>query len=318
MSNENIADTPKPVAARKRVQEGMVLMIIAMLLMPGIDAIAKGVSGTISSGQVTWSRFFFQTVILIPFVLYYGGLGVGRKIWGHAARGVLIGGATLMFFTSLRVLPLADAIAIFFVEPFILTLLSVVLLGERVGWRRLAAISVGFCGAMIIVQPSYEIFGVSALYPLGAATLFAFYMVLTRWLAGTSSAVAMQFYTGVFGMLTLSAGLLVGKVNGIDTLSFVWPTAMEWALLGGLGFIGTFGHLMIIMAVRRVGAGLVAPFQYMEIISATILGYMFFGDFPDVVTWVGIVIIVASGLYVFYRERLLAEAEDDESLAPAP
>ena len=98
MSNENIADTPKPVAARKRVQEGMVLMIIAMLLMPGIDAIAKGVSGTISSGQVTWSRFFFQTVILIPFVLYYGGLGVGRKIWGHAARGVLIGGATLMFF----------------------------------------------------------------------------------------------------------------------------------------------------------------------------------------------------------------------------
>ncbi len=294
----------------------MALMIAAMLIMPGIDAIAKGVSDTVSSGQVTWSRFFFQTVILIPFVIRYGGLGVGRKIWGHAARGFLIGFATLMFFTSLRVLPLADAIAIFFVEPFILTLLSVLLLGERVGWRRIVAISVGFCGAMIIVRPSYDVFGVSALLPMGAALSFALYMVLTRWLAGTASAVAMQFYTGLFGMMTLSAALLFGGSSGWDVLTVSWPEPQEWALLAGLGAIGTFGHLMIILAVRRVGAGLVAPFQYMEIISATILGYIFFADFPDTITWIGIVIIVASGLYVFYRERLQAMDEDSRPLEP--
>lgn len=181
MNNPELSTPGQPgQTARRRVQEGMGLMIIAMLFMPGIDAIAKGLSGTVSSGQIIWSRFFFQTLILIPFAIRLGGLGVGRQIWGHAARGFLIGFATLMFFTSLRVLPLADAISIFFVEPFLLTLLSVVLLGERVGWRRILAITVGFCGAMIIVRPSYAVFGVSALLPMGAALSFALYMVLTR------------------------------------------------------------------------------------------------------------------------------------------
>ncbi len=126
----------------------------------------------------------------------------------------------------------------------------------------------------------------------------------------------MQFYTGLFGMITLSVGLLVGEINEVAVLSFVWPTTTEWLLLAALGGIGTFGHLMIVLAVRRVGAGLVAPFQYMEIISATILGYMFFGDFPDKVTWVGITIIVGSGLYVFYRERLQAIDEDAVIMEP--
>jgi S-adenosylmethionine uptake transporter len=305
-----------PVTARKRVQEGMVLMIVAMLVMPGIDAIAKGLSGTISPGQVTWSRFFFQTIILVPFVLRLGGLSVGWHIVGHAARGFFIGFATLMFFASLRVLPLADAIAIFFVEPFVLTMLSVLLLGERVGWRRVLAISVGFCGAMIIVRPSYAVFGASALLPMGAALSFALYMVLTRWLSNKSSSVAMQFYTGLFGMLTLSIGLAVGGAVQWDVMIWVWPTPVEWMLLAGLGAIGTFGHLMIVLAVRRVGAGLVAPFQYVEIIGATALGYIFFDDFPDQITWVGIAIIIASGLYVFYRERL--QAMDEDALITEP
>ncbi len=287
----------------------MALMIVAMLVMPGIDAIAKGLSGSISAGEVTWGRFLFQSLILLPLVLGVSGLNVGRMIWGHAARGFFLALATLMFFASLEVLPLADAIAIFFVEPFILTLLSVVFLGEKVGWRRLAAIAVGFCGALIIVRPSYAVFGLPALFPLGAALSFAIYMVLTRMLARGDARV-IQFYTGLFGLLTMSIALVIGGQFEIDVFAFIWPTAGQWGLLAALGAIATFGHLMIVLAVRRVGAGLVAPFQYMEIISATLLGYIFFDDFPDQVTWIGIAIIICSGLYVFYRERLLAIADE--------
>ncbi len=283
------------------------MLVTAMLILPGIDAIAKSVSGSIAAGQVSWSRFFFQILILLPFVVRGGGLRVGRRIWVHAARGILISTATLMFFASLAKLPLADAISIFFVEPFILTLLSAVVLRERVGWRRLAAVFVGFCGAMIIIRPSYQIFGLTALLPMGAALMFAIYIILSRLLVHEGSAVAMQFYAGVFGCITMSLALWVGAETGVAVLTPVWPSTIEWVLLGGLGCIATGGHMLIMLAIRRVGAGLIAPFQYLEIISSVILGLVFFGDFPDALTWLGIAIIVSSGLFVFYRERKLAE-----------
>ncbi len=285
------------------------MLVVAMLVLPGIDAIAKGLSGSIAAGQVSWTRFLFQFLILLPFVVRGGGLRVGRRIWVHALRGILISCATLMFFASLAKLPLADAISIFFVEPFILTLLSAVVLGEKVGWRRLTAVFVGFCGAMIIIRPSYQVFGLTALLPMGAALVFATYIILSRLLVTEGSAVAMQFYAGVFGCATMSLALWLGSETGIAVLTPVWPTMTEWLMLGALGCIATGGHMLIMLAIRRVGAGLMAPFQYLEIISSVILGLMFFGDFPDAMTWTGIAIIISSGLYVFYRERKLAEQE---------
>ncbi|NQV45835.1 MAG: DMT family transporter [Rhodospirillales bacterium] len=298
--------TNPSAANRSQLQTGMIMLVCAMLILPGIDAIAKGLSDTIAPGQIAWSRFFFQIIILLPFVIRDGGLWVGRKIWAHAARGFLIGIATLMFFASLAKLPLADAISIFFVEPFILTLLSAVVLGEKVGWRRLAAISVGFCGALIIIRPSYEVFGLTALLPMGAALAFSVYIILSRSLVREGSAITMQFYAGIFGCLTLSLALFFGGGAGIAVLTPVWPTLTEWALLFALGCIATGGHMLIMLAIRRIDAGLIAPFQYLEIISSVILGLVFFGDFPDTMTWVGIAIIIASGLYVFYRERKIA------------
>ncbi len=291
---------------RSQLQTGMIMVVIAMLILPGIDAIAKGLSDSLASGQIAWSRFLFQIIFLLPLALMSGGLRVGRAIWIHGARGVLIASATLMFFTSLTKLPLADAISIFFVEPFILTLLSAVFLREKVGWRRLLAVTVGFCGAMIIIRPSYEVFGLTALLPAGAACLFAVYIILTRLLVTSGGAIPMQFYAGVFGFLTMSIGLWFGSESGVAILTPVWPTTEEWLWLGGLGAIATSGHMLIVLAIRRIGAGLIAPFQYLEIISSVILGLVFFGDFPDQITWTGIALIVASGLYVFYRERKLA------------
>lgn len=303
-------------SSRRNLQQGMLLMVCGMLLLPGIDAIAKGLSGSVSPGQVAWSRFFFQTLILLPFVLRAGALRVRGRLWIHAARGFLIALATLLFFTSLGKLPLADAISIFFVEPFILTLLAALVLGERIGWRRMLAVAVGFCGALVIIRPSYAVFGVTALLPMGAALAFACYVVLTRWLVREESVVTMQFTAGLFGAATMTAGLWFGMEAGIEMLTPAWPTAREWLLLAALGAIGTSGHMLIVQAIRRVGASLVAPFQYLEIISATLLGLVFFGDFPDTTTWLGVAIIVGSGLFVFFRERQVAALED--ALAAQP
>jgi S-adenosylmethionine uptake transporter len=297
-------------ASARDVQHGLLLMSLAMLILPGIDAITKYLSDSLSSGEIAWSRFLFQTLFLLPVVLRGGGLRVGRRLWIHGARGTLIAAATLMFFTSLGSLPLADAISIFFVGPFILTLLSAVFLGERVGWRRLLAVAVGFAGALIVIRPSYETFGLTALLPAGAATAYSCYMVLTRWLVRDDSIAIMQFYTGVFGGLTLSIALWFGAATGIEILTPTWPTATEWLWLAALGVIAAVGHWMIVIAVHRVGASMVAPLQYLEIVGATILGLVFFGDFPDGVTWLGVAIIIGSGLYVFYRERKLSLAAD--------
>ena len=294
------------VAARKNLRDGVLLMVVGVLLLPGIDAIAKGLSASISAGQVTWSRFFFQSLLLLPFALRAGQLRVRGLLWVHGVRGVMIAVATLLFFASLAQLPLADAIAIFFVEPLILTLLCAVFLGERVGWRRLLAVVAGFGGALIIIRPSFAAFGLTALLPLGAALAFAVYLVLTRFLVRRDSAITLQFYAGIFGCLTMSGALLLGAVADVPVLAVVRPSLGEWLLLGLLGLVATTGHMLIVHAVRRVGASIVAPFQYMEIISATLLGLVIFGDFPDPVTWIGVGIIIGAGLYVYVRERRVA------------
>ncbi|MHA1523678.1 MAG: DMT family transporter [Alphaproteobacteria bacterium] len=299
------AHSRDPVAQRN-LRNGVLLMVVGVLLLPGIDAIAKGLAGSISAGQVAWARFFFQSLLLLPFVIAARGWRVKRLLWVHGVRGVMIAAATLMFFASLAELPLADAVAIFFVEPLVLTLLCAVFLGERVGWRRLLAVVVGFGGALIIIRPSFTAFGTTALLPLGAALAFAIYLVLTRFLIRENSAVTLQFYAGIFGCITLSGALWLGVEADFAVLTPVWPTQQEWMWLALLAVIATTGHLFIVVAVRRVGASIVAPFQYLEIISATLLGLVLFGDFPDPATWVGVAVIIGSGLYVYVRERKIA------------
>ncbi|MFV2093186.1 MAG: DMT family transporter, partial [Hyphomicrobiales bacterium] len=255
--------------------------------------------------------------ILLPFVLRARGLRIRHRVWVHVARGVLLAVATLMFFTSLAVLPLADAIAIFFVEPLILTVLSAVFLGEPVGWRRLLAVAVGFIGALIIIRPSFAIFGPTALLPLGTALAFAIYLVLTRLLVVAESTVTLQFYAGVFGSLAMTVALWLGVVGDISVLTPAMPSARQWLLLALMGLIATVGHQFVVLAIRRVGAGMVAPFQYMEIISATLLGMVLFDEFPDTATWAGVGIIVGAGLYVYIRERRRV-ASDDKAGEPPP
>ena len=284
----------------------MLMMIVAMLALPGIDAIAKWLTGSISSGQVTWSRFFFQIILMSPLLLRTRGPWLTPALWLHAARGALIAFATLFFFSGLAYLPMADAIAIFFIEPLLVTLLSALFFGEAIRWRRISAISLGLVGALIIIRPSFSEVGFAALYPVATAFCFSFYILLTRKLVSKEDPIRLQFFAGIFGCLVMSLALGYGSVNDVAILAAVWPSQHEWLLLGALGLIATACHLLIAHAYRLASIGILAPFQYIEIIGATILGLVIFNDFPDAMTWLGIAIIVGSGMYVFHRESKLA------------
>jgi S-adenosylmethionine uptake transporter len=286
--------------------QAMLMMIVAMLALPCIDAIAKWLSGSISAGQVTWSRFFFQIILMTPLLLRTRGPWLTPALWLHAARGALIAGATLCFFSGLAWLPLADAIAIFFIEPLLVTLLSALFFGEAIHWRRISAISFGFVGALIIIRPTFADVGFAALYPVAAAFCFSFYILLTRKLVRNEDPIRLQFFAGIFGCLVMSLALGYGNIGDIDILATVWPTTHQWLLLALLGLIATACHLLVTYAYRLASIGILAPFQYVEIIGATILGLVIFNEFPDAVTWLGIAIIVASGMYVFHRESKLA------------
>lgn len=287
--------------------KAMLMMILAMLMLPGIDAIAKWLAGSVSSGQVTWSRFFFQIILMLPLLLKTQGPWFTPALMLHAARGSLIAMATLFFFSGLAYLPLADAIAIFFIEPLLVTLLSALFFGEAIHWRRILAISLGFIGALIIIRPTFTEVGFAVLYPVSAAFCFSFYIVLTRKLVKNEDPIRLQFFAGIFGCLVMSIALYFGSANDIAILAAAWPTPDHWWLLGGLGVIATGCHLLIVYAYRQASIGILAPFQYVEIIGATILGLVIFNEFPDRVTWLGIAIIVGSGMYVFHREAKLSD-----------
>lgn len=285
--------------------KGVMLMVLAVMLLPGLDAIAKTVGERLPVGQIVWSRFFFQSI--------YMGVASGvflqreqRRITQplqHLLRACMISLATLLFFSALQALPLAESISIFFVEPLILTVLAAAFLGERIGWRRLLAVALGFCGAMLIVRPEFAKAGWVALLPLGAATAFAVYLLLTKRLTGHSHPVTIQLYTGITALIIVTGILGIGSSTGAVWLSPVIPTLGDVGLLALMGLIASCGHLLIVMAFALAPASTLAPLQYLEIVSATVLGLYVFGDFPDLTAWCGVAIIVGSGLFVAWRER---------------
>ena len=294
----------EPVSA---IERGMVLMAAGVILAPGMHAIAKALGETLAPSQIAWARYFFQILILLPLV-WIGHGRIPRPSWAHALRGLLFATANLAYLWGLTYLPLADSAAIFFVEPLILTLLAAVALGESIGWRRVLAVVVGFAGALMVIRPSFEAVGWPALLPLLAALLFAIYITITRKLATVEDARATQFWVCVFGALALMAAMAVGTAASVPVLTPSWPSAGQWGLLAGLGIIATVSHMLMIRAFRLAPASILAPFQYLEILGATILGIIVFDDLPDGATVLGIAIIVGSGLYVFRREQAAARA----------
>lgn len=284
---------------------GIVLMTAFSLLAPAMDACAKLIGDAVAVGQVVGTRFAVQAALLVPLALAMGWLHRPdlREAGLHVMRGALIIVATAFFFSALRVMPIADAIAIFFVEPFILTLLGGVLLGEHIGPRRYIACAIGFAGALLIIQPSFIEVGPAALMPLVTAVCFAFYMILTRKMATRMHPITLQAYTGTAATAIILPLLWLFNDTGFAPMDPVWPDTREIWLLAGVGLIATLSHVCISFALALAPASVLAPIQYLEIVGATFLGYLIFNDLPDRLTFVGIALIVGAGLFVFIRER---------------
>ncbi|WP_457582951.1 DMT family transporter [Ensifer canadensis] len=290
------------------VMQGVAIMLFAMVILPGMDVIAKymAVVEGMAPAQVTFYRFFFQLVATLPLLLTIGGVRALRpkRLWLNLLRGVLLAAAALFFFISVKYMPLADVFAIYFVEPFILTCLSALILREKVDWRRWLAIAIGFAGAMIVIQPSFAAFGATSLLPVACATVFAFYLLLNRAVGTADSPLTMQTIAGIGGTLFMVGVIAVGDGMGVADFEPSLPkTALGWVLVVILGTLSGYGHLLVVKAFQAAPVSLLAPFAYFEIVTATALGYLIFGDFPSISKWLGIAIIVVSGLFMIWRER---------------
>lgn len=290
-------------AQRSSVRTGMILMIVAMLIVPWMDAIAKLLTDAHSPGQIAWSRFALQSAFLLPVMLLTGRALASPQHLLHLARGVLIGLSIILLTWSFMYLPLANAVAIFFIEPLILTLLAGLLLREVISRQRLVVVIIGLGGALIVIRPNWQAFGPATLLPVATAFCFAGYLLLTRYSSVSEDAVRMQLWAGIYAALALGILIAVGDRAGIALLSVQWPDAVAWRWMVLLGAVSALGHVVLAFAFRNAGASTLAPFQYLEIIMATALGWMLFAEFPDALTWLGTAIIVGAGLYVFWTER---------------
>ncbi|MBB3566308.1 DMT family transporter [Rhizobium sp. BK491] len=303
-----------PVSTQQNPLRGMTIMASAMILLPTMDAIAKYMASFegMSPGQVTFYRFFFQLVCMLPLLATAAGRSAfsAKRPWMNLLRGALHGAASLLFFAAVKYMPLADVFAIYFVEPFMLTALSALFLGDRVGWRRWLAIVIGFGGAMIVIQPSFAIFGLKALLPVACAFLYALYLFMNRAVGEADSPLTMQIMAGLGGTIFMALALLAGSSAGITDFEPSLPASvLGLVLLLILGSISGYAHMLVVRAFRLAPLSLLAPFQYFEIISATVLGYAIFGDFPNLSKWIGIAIIVGSGLFIIWRERMQSSLE---------
>ncbi|MEK9574438.1 MAG: DMT family transporter [Alphaproteobacteria bacterium] len=311
--------TSQTVGSSKTVF-GIFMMLGFAAFGPTIDVFAKlaGQSG-IAVFQISAARFAIQALALLPFALFLKSLHLpDRAETGlYILRGGLILSATSFFFAAIVYLPLADAISIFFIEPFVLTLLGAFLLGEGIGWRRITACIVGFCGALLVIQPQYQEVGLAAIFPLGTAICFALYLILTRKMTQKAHPLAVQIYTSLAAFALIMPVLWIMDNGPIAALDMVVLNSYQIYLLIGVGIAASIAHMFITVAFRHAPVAVLAPLQYLEIISATFFGWWVFGDLPNQTTFIGILIIVGSGLYVLMREHQLSQARPVKTGRPA-
>ena len=279
---------------------GMALMAAAMLLVPGLDVIAKLLMERLSPLEVTASRFVMQTLVLLPLVIRPLGLAWPKP--SLLIPGFFLACALLAFNHAIQQMPIANALAIFFVEPLILTVLAWLLLREELGRHRLIAVMAGLLGAAMILRPNVAEFGLLSFYPLATAFFFAFYMLTTRRTSQKVRPTHLQFWTGVSASLVLLTALVLTGGIKPAALRFLNLSGHELFLLICLGSLAAVAHQLIVRALSLVEANTLAPFQYLELVSAVALGWLIFVSFPDPWTWLGAAIVVGSGLAVLRME----------------
>ena len=294
-----------------RILPGILLMLGFCALAPLLDVSSKlAAYAGLPVGLITFARFLVQGAMMALVVV---AMQLDMRMSRRAVamiflRAFFLVVSTFSFVSALKVMPIADALAIAFIEPFILLLLGHLLYGDEVGPRRITACVIGFLGALLIIQPSLTLFGYMALWPLGTAFGFAFYMLATRSISAFMHPVTMQFHTSWAGVLLCLPVLWIFRDGPVPDLAFVMPEGYGWLWLFGVGFWACLAHMCMTMAFGLAPSSMLAPLHYSELIVAVLLGYLIFGDLPNALSFAGIAIITASGLYLIWRERLAARS----------
>lgn len=274
---------------------GVGFMVASGIIFAFTDALAKALTGVYPVGQIMCLRAVFVLISIVVMVKLRGGFSSVRIVnWkGQILRGLLMAGTTLTFLLALKDAPLADLTALLFVSPLILTVLAPYFLGERVGWRRRAAVAVGFCGTLLIVKPTGEVPFIALMLGLAVPFILSFSDIFTRRLARTETANSMMLFSNVF-----MAGV------GVALLPFGWHTP-DWqgiAIIAAMGTLQGIAQYLLIYAFIHGETVVIAPFRYLMLVWATLYGYLMFGTIPRSETFIGAAIVIAAGLYIFHRE----------------
>jgi drug/metabolite transporter (DMT)-like permease len=292
------------VGDRRDRTRAIVLMCLGVTAFSGLDATAKYLVSVsqLPATEVVWLRFLaqFLVIFLVVGAANLPRLLKTRRLKQQMARSFLMLAATICNFLALKELRLDQTMSIQFVAPLIVALLAGPLLGEWVGWRRLVAILVGFTGMLVMIRPGFVAFQPELLLALCTLACYALVMLLTRYLAQHDAAEVTLVYSLIAGTCFMTPFALV---------DWVWPAdGFTWLLLASTGLWGAIGHYLFILAYRYAPAPTVAPFVYVQLVSMTTIGFLVFGDVPDRWTLAGAAIIIASGIYLVHRERLVKTA----------
>lgn len=284
----------------QRILAGILFMCGAGVLFPVMSGFAKflGESGY-DSLQVSWARAFGHILFMLAAFVPRFGLGMlrTRRFGTQILRSALLMTSNLSFFFAVITIPLAKAASISLTAPLVVALLAWPMLGERTTVGRLVALGVGFVGVVIVIRPGTELFQWASLFVVVSAVCYALYQILTRYIAGIETPETSAIYSSIVGAFGL-----------IAVLPFVWKTPESFrdiAYFCSLGVLGALGHYCVARAMHYAPASVVSPFQYMQLLGSVAVGYLFFGNFPDFLGWVGAAIIVAAGLYIGWSQRSL-------------
>jgi drug/metabolite transporter (DMT)-like permease len=285
--------------------KAVVYMLLGMLIIPLIDVFAKflGQQG-LHLVQLVWARLFFGALVALPFVMKRPetiNVWSASPILQFARAGFLVGG-TGLFFSGLKYLPIADTLALYFVQPILVTALSPLLLGERVDFKRWAMVFLGFVGVLIIVRPGFKEINPGVLLALLSGLCAACYVIITRLMANTVDALTTNFQTCLIGAVPLTAAL-----------PFFWltPNVSQFAMLLGIGAVAMLSHYLATRAYTLAEASLISPLAYTEMINAVFLGWLFFNDFPDRYTFLGVGVLITCAIFVSSTGRGTRSTKDN-------
>ena len=272
--------------------------LLAWVMLPIMDGFAKYLSSDLPVLQITWARYFFTVAFTLPIMFFFFRKNL---VWTdkpklQLIRGLILLTANLLFFYSISIISLAKALTLAFIAPLVVTAFSPIFLGEKVGFKRWSAVIIGFIGSMVVIRPGFVEINLASLAALGTGVMYGFYLIITRKLSSSDNPLLTLLLTGVVGAIIISF-----------VMPFVWvkPTLNQWSMMAAIGIFACIGHLFIILSLRYADASKLAPFSYFEIVTNIIIGYYFFSDFPDNWTFLGLFIIIFSGIYISRRENIV-------------